>query len=242
MKTRIVIQTCPGRERFLNTTIKGMLSSGLPAEIEGWTTFVDGHVNNAALTHGAVGLWDKPQGNLKSFIEIMRNAYRYSEPGDRILFFEDDLSFCKNAIARMLATGVPDACAFTSFFDMKEFFPGTPSDLYRVPLAGIDGRGFWGLQAVLFPHETVQAFLESPIPMKKTETLKSHSDMVLVDALQTRYDSYAAHVPCLVQHEGADASAIWGFSEHEINRRATNYRERLDAATLPVYGKSDHIV
>jgi hypothetical protein len=136
----------------------------------------------------------------------------------------------------MLAVGVPAGCAFTTFFDMKEFFPGTPFGLYEVPLKGIDGRGFWGLQAVLFPVETIKTFVNSTVPAELSKTLQSHSDMVLVKTLEPVFSHYASHIPCLVEHVGANASSIWKFQDHAINRRATNFTSvAFDAMTLPKF-------
>jgi len=239
MKTRIYIQTCHGREKHLWAMLQSLVESGYPSqEIERLTICVDGDASvvDGGTPFDVVQLSRQSKGNLRTFMAIMSRAFAEGQPGDRMLFFEDDISFCKNALTRMLRVGVPSGCAFTTFFDMKEFFPGTPYGLYRVPLQGVDGRGFWGLQAVMFPHETVKAFHESVVPAQQAEKLKSHSDMVLVKALGAQYESYCGHVPCLVEHEGATDSAIWKFDEHEINRRATNYRHGgFDAASLPVY-------
>jgi hypothetical protein len=253
--TRVFIQTCPGRETFLANTLRSFHENGGAPKGTPLAICYDGELPAPAYprVEGTVALsiWKEPRGNLAAFHAILSFALQISSPGDRILFFEDDISFCKNAVARMLAVGVPPGCAFTSFFDMKEFFPGTPYGLYRVPLSGVDGRGFWGLQAVLFTYETVKTFVESEVFKVRAKTLKSHSDMVLVEALKEvakeghqTCDAYAAHVPSLVEHEGADSSAIWQFKtsaplipgNHEINRRATNpCPPGFDALALPQY-------
>jgi len=252
MRPWIFIQSCPGRERFLEATVNSLIEAGAP-----WETIVvcvDGFPGNNACYHGAITLWPEPRGNLQAFIQIMSIAAKSAAPGDPILFVEDDVQFCRNAIPRIFATGVPKGQPFTTFFDMKEFFPGTPYGLYRVPLQGLDGRGFWGLQCVLLTFEAVQHFANSPLPAEKAKKLKNHSDMVLAMTLATRndgasgqdsvlYDSYAAHVPCLVEHVGAEHSAIWKFQEHEISRRATNYPGRgFDALALPVFDAGDLVV
>lgn len=250
MRPWIFIQSCPGRERLLRETVRSLIHAGAPWEAI--VVCIDGTCED--ILQGALSLWPESRGNLQSFIQIMSIAAKSIADDDLVLFVEDDVQFCKNAIPRIFATGVPKGLPFTTFFDMKEFFPGTPYGLYRVPLKGIDGRGFWGLQCVLFTAEAVRHFANSPLPAEKAKTLRNHSDMVLAETLATRYDSdgsgseiqydsYAAHVPCLVEHVGAEQSAIWKFQEHEITRRATNYPGRgFDALTLPVYGEGDPAV
>lgn len=260
--TWIFIQSCPGREAFLDNTLHSLHEQGgRPKSHRPVVVCFDGRVAESRDDCVSVSLWPfsgASRGNLAAFHATLKFSLSVAQPRDYILFFEDDISFAKNAVARMLEIGVPEGCAFTSFFDMKEFFPGMPYGLYRVPLSGVDGRGFWGLQAVLLTYKTVKTFVNSPLVIERMEKLKNHSDMVLMEVLQEACkeegskgtgggcDAYAAHVPSLVEHEGADRSSIWKFTreetsspipgDHEINRRATNpCPPGLDALTLPQY-------
>ncbi len=244
MKIRISLLTCPGRETFLRQTLESFDRArdniaGVERIIyrdEAYAKDIS-YLNNIRAGWNVSCLFPEPQGNLRAFYQILRLAM--NDNIDLLVYLEDDIVFCQNAIARMInvATRSPgNGLAFYNFFDMKEFFPGAPEGMYRVPLEGLDGRGLWGMQALAIPKKTIMNFFASPLVDKKFEEesgqkLKAHSDIVFAEALKERgLTHYGAHVPCLVEHVGHEDSAIWQFQGHEVSRRATNFRgENFDA-------------
>lgn len=235
-KTRISMLTCPGRELFMKESLRSLMRSSVPDDaekvvysdggepfrIEGWRfELLSGHT---------------PVGNLRAFIKILHRAS--IENIDLLIYLEDDIAFTKNAIERMIAVakGLPTQIPFATFFDMKEFFPGAPEGLYRVPLLGLDGRGLWGMQALAIRRPAIEAFLSANSPKERLKQgWTAHSDIVFAEALkESGYTHYVSHIPCLVEHVGYADSAIWNFAsdKHEICRRATNWKgENFDASS-----------
>lgn len=231
MKIQAAILTCPSREGILRDTLDGFIRSGIPKGIE--TVVYCDSAAPRGQSHVVQEPWQyrylwagtemHSRGNLAAFTAII--AIAAFEKVERLLYFEDDVLPCKNAIERMISVGVPDEAAFTTFFDMKEFYPGAPHGLYEVPLRGIDGRGFWGLQAVTMNGDVLAKLHKQQHLAQRSNELRNHSDMVLIEAMeQLGYESYAAHIPCLVEHTGYTDSAIWQFESHDISRTATNFK------------------
>lgn len=224
MKTLISFLTCPGREESFKATFASAIrDGGLDVKKRNVIIYYDGQRESNLLDDFPVRkiVYGGHKSNLRSFLNVVRLAIE--EPTvERLLYFEDDISFAKDAIRRMLSVGVPEGFAFTSFFDMKECFSGMPYGLHSIPLSGKDGRGFWGLQAVMFPRSSL-------LQIDRDEKLqdskyRQHSDVLMAESLKRAgLMHYTCHIPCLVEHDGADASSIWGSKEQEISRRATNF-------------------
>lgn len=231
---RVSILTCPGREKHALATASAFCESGLLKGAD-HVIYSDGESQLPGMYYDWIldQLWSDPdsRGNLAAFERILTLSQLMERKYH--IYLEDDIRPCRNALERMCAVGVPDFAPFTTFFDMKEFYPGTPKGLYKVPLRGIDGRGFWGLQACMFDRKAIAALHAQGHIRERRKILKSHSDMVLIEALeQLGYTHYAAHVPSLVEHIGYNDSAIWAFDSHDISRRATNFLgEDFDALT-----------
>lgn len=135
------------------------------------------------------------------------DAFRYAhmENACRLLYFEDDIELCRNAIRRMATITIPPDVAFMSFHDVKEAPPLTPAGIYRVPAAGRDGNGFWGAQAMVFPQRTLAylAPLDPFEPRRWRDSWKRHGDRVLEHYVGlSPWPHYAVHIPCLVKHLG----------------------------------------
>jgi len=234
-KKRVTVLSCPGREDQLFTTLRALNASGLEGANE-YIVYTDGPILGSDGFHfmgrwTIENLWAPQRASRKNLEAFYRTVVMASiEKVGMNLFLEDDIRPCQGAIKRMFDVGVPEGAPFTTFFDMKEFYPGTPEGLYKVPLHGVDRRGFWGLQAVLFNQPLITEAIVEPGSKgrehfhERMAKYKAHSDMVLIEALEKAgYDHYAAHLPCLVEHVGHANSSIWKFGEHDISRKATNF-------------------
>lgn len=235
LKQRLVMLTCPGREKQAFETAEAFRRSGIPPQLDELIIYSDGRAELPQWMGGNwqhENLWDHSQGNLAAFVRILTLSRIHGV--DYLFFVEDDVRPCKNALQRMYDVGVPLGCAFTTFFDMKEFYPGAPSGLYNVPVRGIDGRGFWGMQALCINGAVLREIFDSKHMHERRKDLKSHSDIVLMEAVEKLgFKYYAAHVPSLVEHVGHNSSSIWKFDEHGISRTATNFPgEDFDALAL----------
>lgn len=124
---------------------------------------------------------------------------------DRLLFCEDDIRVCKNAIRYMLSLEIPGGAAFIDFYDMRE------AKLRNLSTAGLHKQkchdNYWGNQCMLFPVRTLKWLVQcNPFAIHKWE-LPSHADHCLGHFLaQSPWKEYQFHLPRLVQHVG-DVSA-----------------------------------
>ena len=177
----------------------------------------------------------KPHGNLRAFFGVCKRAFE--RDADRLLYFEDDICLSQNAIQRMRQIGVPQDCAWTAFFDMKEIAPGTPAGVYRVSPSGVDGQGWWGFQSVMIPRNVFTWLLAHKKEiLADAGTVVHCSDYFVGHALlRSPWPEVAVHVPSLVEHVGANTSSIWpGQGQYEVNRTAKNFLgSQEDATALP---------
>src|SRR5574342_1289670 len=229
MRDVLVVLTTPNRGKsYLKDTLASLDRAGAKdvekfLVVDGDPALIGAHFGWS--TYGRVGL---SPGNLYSFRDVFRLGSEY----DRMLFFEDDVVACKNAVHRMRQVGVPDDCAFTSFFDMKDCPYGAADGLRKIPVMGADGRGFWGTQAVMFPRGTMKYLVDNArfwvdeVPNKHSaDTLFSHQ------LLYSPWTQYALHVPNLVEHVG-EVSSVFSWVP-KVNRKATSFRgEGFDALSL----------
>lgn len=238
--TTIVVLTSPRSKSYLLDTLASLNRAGA-ATVRARFVAIDGTLPIGtlaaitALNWRTLPLSDTPAGNLAAFFRVLEYGTTHFT-NDQLLFFEDDVVLCKNAIARMLETGVPDACAFTSFFDMKEMDTARFLDqgLYRVSAMGVDGRGYWGSQALLWPRRTMAWLCDRKAAIFKGESKHSSDCIFGSHLLYSPWPEYALHVPNLVEHVG-DVSAIWSWVP-KVNRQATSFLgEDFDAASLPVF-------
>lgn len=229
----LTVLTCPRSKSYLGDTLASLERAGAESVLR--RVVVDGGQPVSAWP--AISLGSTPQGNLRAFFEVLRIAYQTG--ATQLLYCEDDIIACKNAVPCAFNVGVPPWAAFTAFFDMKEMPRGLQAGLYRVSIMGLDGQGVWGFQAVLFPRRTIARLLEA-----RERILSKGGHMAFCDVLAARellFDlpDYAVCVPNLFEHVG-EASALWTrvstWSDYEINRRSVSFPgESFDAATLPFF-------
>lgn len=122
---------------------------------------------------------------------------------DKLIYFEDDIETCKNTVSYMAAIPNPNTIGLITFHDMKEMPPKSENGIYVVPAKGRNQRGFWGLQAVIFPRWTL-AYLVTKDPFSLwTQNPSGNGDQVIGELLsQSPWPRFAVHIPCLVNHLG----------------------------------------
>lgn len=168
--------------------------------------------------------------------EAMRRLLVHSTKiGRDLLFFEDDLMLCRNAVTRMIAQRVPEDIGIVTFFDMKEVPPGAGPGLYRTPAEGKQGTGFWGAQCLKFPFETLRHLADRNWDEESRGGSKMASD-ILMGRILTKHPqrkNLAVHIPNLVEHVGHASACFPGLSLTPRWRRATNFLGRdFDALSL----------
>lgn len=231
----IAVLTCPRGKSYLPDTLASLDRAGADSVSEKHVV-ADGVMDSDIICSrgnfrpwGVRQLGSGPSGNLNAVLETFKFALRSG--ADRLLYFEDDIVACTNAIPRMLEVDVPDDCAWTSFFDMKEIPYGMPPGIYAVSTMGKDGRGFWGAQAMMIPARTMRFAVENQSALRAYGNKHCGDCLLGYELLRQQKSSYAVHVPNLVEHVGA-VSAIWSWTP-KINRRSTSFPgEAFDAYTL----------
>lgn len=135
-------------------------------------------------------------------LAVERNA-------ERLIYTEDDIEPCRNAVKYMCKLDVPSSMALVTFHDWKEFAPGTPAGMYRLRFPGRDGRGFFGNQCIMLPRATLDYLIQQdPYAIWKSNLAK-YSDRTMEAYLYMSmiWSYYACHMPCLVRHVGAVSAA-----------------------------------
>lgn len=232
MRDLIKVLTTPREPNYVGDTLRSLDAAGAA---EFYCEVVCDGASMVPPDYGKlwqmVTLGDEPQGNLRAFFAVLARAY--DQDVDRLFYFEDDIVACCEAVTRMAAVGVPDDCAFTAFFDMKELAPGVPDGLFRVAPQGVDGAGWWGFQAVLFPRRTITWLLSKRDQILATaKDIKHCSDFFVGDALlRSPWPEVAVHNPSLFEHVGAETSSIWPRQRMGVNRRARNFDGELAVAS-----------
>lgn len=172
---------------------------------------------------------------------------------DRLIYCQDDIIACKNAVRRMLNTAVPQTAAFIDYFDMKESKKNTPPGLYPIPPLGCNGDGKWGSQCMAFEREALNYLVTrdpfslttargAPIPQDLARRASAGSDAALGWAFDgSPWPTYALHVPSLVQHIGS-VSSIASERFGNQGQSPTFPGSDFDAFSLPAYGLGGKIV
>jgi hypothetical protein len=140
---------------------------------------------------------------------------------DRVLYCEDDLIVGKNAVTKALAVEIPETTAFVTFHDRKEYPNVFEYGLRPVTAMGLDTRGMWGLQCVMFPRRTLEYLTQKgPTDWKDPFSDKMNSgDVTISWALQySPWPQFTVHTPSLIEHAG-DISSI----KQKAVRRSVNY-------------------
>ena len=215
----VVVLTCPRSTDYLSNTLSSLERGGVRCVKAPRVLVMDGGAPYFSADWPTYSLGRSPQGNLRAFMGVFELAQERNV--DRLLFLEDDIVVCKNAVPRMLNTQVPDDSAFVSFFDMKELPYGAAAGMYKVSTMGKDGRGYWGSQALLWPRRTIDYMLAHKHEIFQGQSKHSSDCLFGYQLLCSPWPRYAIHVPNLVEHTGI-ISAIWSWIP-KVNRKATNF-------------------
>jgi hypothetical protein len=176
-------------------------------------------------------------GSTLAFQRVLRHAVQNNGNAD-LIFCEDDLLLCRNAVARMAQLAVPPRVGLVTFVDMKEVAAGAAPGLHRAPALGSDGRGFWGAQSLKLPASVVTWLVAQDWSQFNLPHPHMASDLLLGELVARHPERrlIAVHVPNLVQHIGYRSVCFPGLSLSQW-RRASNFPgESFDALTLPAMG------
>jgi hypothetical protein len=152
---------------------------------------------------------------------------------ERLLYFEDDVHPCRNAVARMAELEIPAAAAFVTFHEKKQILARRAPGLHLVPAPDADGRGFWGLQAVAIPRRTLEYFAGLDPMSIRTANTSRNGDRVVEDFVAVSpWPRIAYHSPSLVRHTG-EISQAHPDRHHANQHTPINYAgDDFDALSL----------
>lgn len=148
------------------------------------------------------------RGNVGSF----GHALRFVQPGHHVLWLQDDLRLCKNAVNAMSRCPVPDGCPCVTFCDGHHFqrtvpwrfVDGVPAaSFYKIPLP----LALYSLSAVLFAPHAIE-ILSATWPISPLRDIGDKADHTVSHLLTKAYGEFAVCIPNLVQHAGHISSTF----------------------------------
>jgi hypothetical protein len=75
--------------------------------------------------------------------------FEHADPNADLIFIEDDLAPCANAVERVIETPIPDWAGVMTFFDYRQEW--TKEGIFPHP----NGRDLWGSQCLKFPARLI---------------------------------------------------------------------------------------
>lgn len=246
MRDLIAVLTCPlptTTPRYLRQTLENLDKQG--ADLADKLVFSDGALF-ADVIHTYEGRpWpvicrEGPSGAVRGLWSLFR--YALENEIERLLLFEDDVLPCKNAVVRMLLQDIPGDVGLVSFFDMAVWRGRERHDgLHRIELSPDRNKlwSYWiaGHQACLIPRRTIKFYVDN-FDERLVNPKAQASDMLMSEMLLgSRVPRYALHIPCLVEHVGANYSRVYDSEVPAANiRTATCFPGYdFDALSLPTY-------
>lgn len=147
-------------------------------------------------------------------------AWAFSKGFERLIFCEDDIEICRNAITYIDQLLIPDDLAFIDFHNMNRVPRSSPEDgIYPCPPAPYHGN-----QCMLFPRRTVEWLHNQPDWRHINPDAYPQGADVTLGILVERspWPLYGIHFPCLVNHIG-EVSVAHSGEKLRLGRVATNF-------------------
>lgn len=228
--------TSPRRDKisYLSETLSKLDSEGANEWGEK-VVLSDGPLTNCDWPHIAR---PGPSGTRIAFWRLLSHAH--ASGAERVLFLEDDVLPCRNALRFIRTFEIPNDLAFVSFFEMKEELKPTSGGLTRIPCYGLQAdsihteglpfrqftRFYCGNQCLLMPRRTIDHLVkcdpfDPQLPADPYMYSSYSSDGVMGWHLsRSCWPAYGAMYPCLVEHIGEVST--W-TEENLDGRRAQNF-------------------
>jgi hypothetical protein len=221
----ISILTCPARGQYLAATVASLERAGAAKYSGPKVIHVDGPADLRDFPGWTVRSLGPRVGARRAMLAIMARAAALDV--ETLLYFEDDVLLCKNAIPAMLEIGVPAPLGFVSYCDLAWHvgptmqlcaYPGCPQN------APVPVDGFVGCQALALPLRTLVSLSTRPAP--------AWLDRNNCDSTIGTCAAVYGIVASLANHVGMD-SAIMGRTYARLHQVRGWQGEDFDAATVP---------
>jgi hypothetical protein len=232
----IAVLTTPTRTQYLRGTLAAIGAAGGDLVDASRIVFVDGDpdrspvVSDLRWTKISVSGGGPPRGSRRAVWRVLHLAAIARVP--YLIFFEDDVRPCRNAILAMSLIPVPRGLGFLTWCNQKTGLPATPPAPPAIYLRSAsdpaNAPGHWGNQALKLPARALHLFAQ-PSTEPRDEYAYS-SDTWLGEKL----GRYGIVVPSIIRHVGAEttipAQAGMGIDGH---RGGLNYAgDDFDALAL----------
>jgi hypothetical protein len=204
--TVIAVATCPRvGASYVEATIAGLDAAGA-VDCDRRLLLIDG----GELVPAAQG-WDQrcfyPQRGPRAMLWAAFES-ALAVGADRLIFCQDDITPCRNAVRRMMSVELPAGFAFMDFHDQLHVPAGALAGLYSIELA----HGFTGTLALVLPRQVLEWLVQQdPMSMRRDQERGGvlMGDDVVLGVLLARspWPRYAAHLPRLVRHDGVVSAA-----------------------------------
>ena len=147
---------------------------------------------------------------------------------ERLVFFEDDVQPCRNAVKWLLEVTIPNNVCAVLPHDFKEVPEGAVPGLYARPANGLYSRGMWGCQALVLPARTVYYLVGRDPRARATDRPESVDRALGIELDCSPWPHVAICAPSLADHVG-EASTGTSARLH----RTRNFAGRqFDATSL----------
>lgn len=242
----VTVLTTPARPQYLHDTLDRLDAAGAAAFQR--VVFFDGQIQGRRLFEISHPGWELlqchpeglPLGSAAASFEAMEAAAILG--ADRLLYFEDDVVPCRNAVTAMARWPIPPDCGFVAFTDIRGLGTGRPS-LVRAPGGPWkkDGDGFWGSQAVAIPRASLDHIKSFPTHQRDSWRrslwpFRNASDVqmgLLLASASAPASLYGVVSPSLVNHIGDVSAVNPGWALGQPYRSPANFAgEEFDALSL----------
>jgi hypothetical protein len=249
----VLVLTTPRRPQFLAATLRGLDAAG--AQQLQRLLCVDGPLQEILKLRVVPAGWEIESigtGDQGTQVACRAACAAYARRGgaDDLMYFEDDVLPCRNAVAGLAKIPVPDDCgflaAFANIIGQRRFHPSkqaTPGEPAIIRQAADDpdlhGTGHWGNQALKIPRRTVEHLVRQlptyyAVSRRATGRMLFGSDKWIgqhAASAGAPWHVYGLISPSLFQHVGARSAigAHWKLD----GRTSPSWRADFDALTLP---------
>jgi glycosyltransferase involved in cell wall biosynthesis len=243
IESLIVVLTCKRPVSYVEATLQEIMAqggtlaskrvllfdgpidtSGLPAELLADWTIMEIPGKDASSMNGE-GLSDK--GLNGTHIGLWSAVSLGDTLGaGKVLFMEDDILPCKNAIERALSFEVPDDLGLVTFFDPGNVPPGEERKLWK-----FGARKYSCNQCFLMPRRSAR-WIRLSDPTNGPWHGSNGDDFIGRSIARSPWPKIGTHIPCLVEHIGEVSLGYLGVGLIK-GRVATNFPGKdFDALSL----------
>lgn len=230
MTAWLTVLTNPARRDYLRATLDSLDCSGAAvlAELGKLTRVmaVDGAHDDVPARKGwaRISVGNGSSGIRRALRSTIVSAF--NEDADHLLYFEDDVAGCRNAVLALHDLPVPDDCGFLVACDMTHLghYAGGPRKVEVIKHTDFRINNFWGTQAVKLPRAALAHVAEQQIlgiPSAEQHVVRHNGDRWLREQLASPEglrQSFGVLAPSIFQHVGTKSLA-WPKRKPVTNAR-----------------------